>query len=133
MSHPDENNAEFVEQWLALAGEDLGLAEHLLSERIYFNAVGFHAQQAAEKYLKAFLVKHQIYFPKTHDLDLHLELVEAANRELADKLKDIIELNDYSVDIRYPGDAPQISVKRAKSAVALAAKTRDLITPGLQS
>ena len=48
---------------------DLRAAEHLLAleERDYFTAA-FHAQQAAEKPLKAFLVRHQIPFGKTHDI-----------------------------------------------------------------
>jgi len=40
-----------------------------------YENVGFHAQQAAEKFIKAFLVRHQIEFPKTHDIGLLRQLV----------------------------------------------------------
>jgi hypothetical protein len=57
MKPPDAIRRELVAQWLARAEEDLGVARHLLAERLpYYTAIGFHAQQAAEKYVKAFLV-----------------------------------------------------------------------------
>ena len=57
------------------ANEDLSLARHLLSEGIYLRAVGFHAQQAAEKYLKAFLILRQVDFPKTHAMGKLLDYI----------------------------------------------------------
>mgnify|MGYP000307964815 CR=1 FL=1 len=35
----------------------------------YTSTICFHAQQAVEKYLKAFLILHDIDFPRTHDVD----------------------------------------------------------------
>ena len=64
----EEVMCELVQQWTAKAETDFGLAEHLVSEGKYLDAIGFHAQQAAEKFLKAFLVEHQIEFPKTHNI-----------------------------------------------------------------
>ncbi len=60
---------DFVQNWLRKAETDLRAAEHLLTidQEDYFPAA-FHAQQAAEKFLKGFLSRHQIPFPKTHDI-----------------------------------------------------------------
>jgi predicted nucleotidyltransferase len=48
------------------------LALSRLRKRPTPNALSFHCQQCAEKYLKAFLVSKNVKFPKTHDLlELH--------------------------------------------------------------
>ena len=84
MTPPDRTKQTMVRGWLEKADEDLAVAEYLISsDRPYFGAVGFHTQQAAEKYLKAFLVHHQIEFPKTHDLDKLLDLVAKVAEPMA--------------------------------------------------
>jgi len=124
MRPPERTKRELVRQWLAKAEQDTGVAEHLLSERLYYGAVGYHAQQACEKYLKAFLVEHQVEFPKTHDLGLLLDLAASVSEELADSLRAAIVLNDYSVDARYPGDSPEVGLAEAENAVELALQVK---------
>ena len=76
MKRPEETRRELVREWLEKSQNDLGLAEYLIRERSpYLNAIGFNAQQAAEKILKAFLVRHQVEFPKTHNIGELLDLV----------------------------------------------------------
>jgi hypothetical protein len=76
MKPPDEIRREIVAQWVARADEDLSVARHLLAEKLpYHGAIGFHAQQAAEKLLKAYLVAHQVEFPETHGLGRLLDLI----------------------------------------------------------
>lgn len=61
MRPPDQVGRDLLSQWLAKADEDLAVAEHLLAdESPYLAAIAFHAQQAAEKYIKAFLVRRQV-------------------------------------------------------------------------
>jgi HEPN domain-containing protein len=72
-------------------------------------AIGFHCQQACEKYLKAVLVRHQFNFPKTHDLVLLTKLVASADPTLARVLPPVDSLNVYGVEARYPSDLPQPS------------------------
>jgi HEPN domain-containing protein len=125
MRPPEEIRAELVRQWLAKAEEDLGVAEYLVSENTeYFSAAGFHAQQAAEKFLKAVLVHHQIEFPKTHDLAGLLDLISRADPDLALALGDVIGLNIYAVEARYPGDSLEITGAEAQNALSLANKVR---------
>ncbi len=72
MRAPEQVRWDFVQQWLDKAHKDLRVAGVLLrGELDDYESVGFHAQQAAEKYIKALLVRHQIEFPKTLD-DLKL-------------------------------------------------------------
>jgi len=134
MKPRDETRRELVRQWLARAEEDFGVARHLLSSRgSYWTSAGFHAQQAAEKFLKAVLVHHQIEFPKTHDLGELLELLARADAALAGSLRDATALNPFGVDARYPGELPQATQHDAKTAVELAARVRDAVRAALGS
>ena len=128
MTPLEQTKQAMVQEWLKKADADLEVAEYLVSsDRPYFGAVGFHAQQAAEKYLKAFLVCHQIEFPKTHDLDDLLDLVGEVVKPLADSLRDVSVLSVYGVETRYPTDLPDLNLSQAKTAINLATKTRDAV------
>jgi len=54
------------------------------------------------------LTFNQIEFPKTHDLGALLDLVSPVDEPLAESLNDILLLNPYGVEVRYPGDMPKI-------------------------
>jgi HEPN domain-containing protein len=132
MKPPDEIRRELVAQWLERAEEDLAVARHLLTEDLpYYAAIGFHAEQAAEKFIKAFLVARQVEFPKTHDIGRLLDLVAAVDVALASDLASAVGLTDYGVDVRYPGDLPQLSADDARRAVHDAAFVQARITPQL--
>jgi len=84
MKQPEDIKQEFTRQWLEKAERDYKTSGHLLSvEGMYLEAVAFHAQQAAEKYLKALLVWHQAEFPKTHDINLLFTLLSNIEPGLA--------------------------------------------------
>ena len=105
MRPPEEVKQDLVKQWLKKAEKDLGLARDLVAEnKPYLEAVGFHSQQAAEKFLKALLVHHQIEFPKTHNLGEILDLVASVDQNLADSLREATALNPYAIQVRYPDD-----------------------------
>lgn len=103
-------------------------AEALLSEdRPILYPSCFHSQQAAEKYIKAFLTWHQIEFPKTHVFGGLLDLIGNVNTNLATKLADAASLNPYGVDIRYPSDILEPSFEEAKEALNIALKVRNAV------
>jgi len=104
----DEAGKILLGQWMDKADDDLAVARHLLKAG-YNQAVGFHSQQAAKKYLKAYLVRTQVEFPKTHDIGKLLELVATVDARLAESLAEADDLTDYGVEIRYPGDLPELS------------------------
>lgn len=55
--------------WLAKARNDiLTIENNIAGSRVPWDAVCFHAQQAAEKTLKAFLIFHGRVVARTHDL-----------------------------------------------------------------
>ena len=65
-----KSKTDLVSGWLEKARRDLVTASRELnSTEPFTDIVCFHAQQAAEKYMKAYLLWHGIGFPKTHALE----------------------------------------------------------------
>jgi HEPN domain-containing protein len=121
------------ERWLKLACEDLGAAKYLIEERKSFYSVAcFHSQQASEKFLKAYLVHRNIPFPKTHDLEFLLELIENVNPAITKPLQEIAHLNQYAVRSRYPGEFIEITSEEAIKALSLAERVKTSIESGLR-
>lgn len=125
---PDRVRDEFVRQWLAKAEEDLNAAKSLITYgSTFLSTVCFHSQQAAEEYLKAFLTRHQVEFPKTHDIDELLDLIMPIDGKLSESLRDVILLTNYGVDVRYPGGFPGVTAGDAQQAIQLADRVRRLV------
>ena len=123
MSNPANPAPGSAQEWMAHARSDLKYAR--LGEAnpdILPNQVAFHAQQAAEKALKAALVHHGIQFPKTHDVtDLILRWTKAGANWPAD-LADAKTLNPYAFETRYPGYVHQVSLLEVRAAIEVAEK-----------
>jgi HEPN domain-containing protein len=101
-------------EWVDKAEGDFSTAERELQVKTdpNYDAVCFHAQQCAEKYLKARLQEANIFFGKTHDLATLLDLllpVEAAWDTLR---SDLQTLTVFAVAYRYPGDSADESEAR---------------------
>ena len=65
----DEASKTMVARWIGKADTDYRTAERLIRDAgLFREPIAFHCQQAAEKYLKAFLVSRRVEFAKTHDL-----------------------------------------------------------------
>jgi HEPN domain-containing protein len=102
-----------------------------------YDLVGFHAQQAAEKALKALLVRHGIRFGKTHDLGQLLEQVEPVAPGTAATLAEAEGLTTHAVGARYPGREPPLDREEAAQRLAVAnavlAHVRTLLLPYLEA
>ena len=60
---------ELITEWLHKADHDLGMAELAIDHKPeYTDSICFHCQQAAEKYLKAYLIFLDVAFEKKHNL-----------------------------------------------------------------
>ena len=91
-------------EWVQKAEEDYRVAEQLLSSpTAVFEAVCFHAQQCAEKYLKAWLAEQDLRIPRTHDLDLLGQLTSPTAPDVAALASDLSRLAAFAVEVRYPG------------------------------
>ncbi len=69
-----------------------------------YDAACFHAQQCAEKYLKAILQEHNIVFGKTHNLLALLDLILPVDPSWEMLRLHFQALTTFAVDIRYPGE-----------------------------
>lgn len=117
-----------VMQWLSLADEDLNLASHALGlgAQSPYRLIAYHAQQCAEKCLKAFLVYHNVDFPYTHNIRRLLKFCEE-HAEWTDALKGAEELTPYAITARYPGEDELVSEAEAKRAIELARQVREQV------
>ena len=64
-------------------------------------SICFHAQQATEKYLKAFLEYHGQAAPKSHDLSKLITRCSEVDNSLDNLLPLAGSLQEFAVDIRY--------------------------------
>jgi HEPN domain-containing protein len=107
-------------RWILFAEADLRAAQLLSRDSDVAGRIAcFHAQQAAEKALKALLVANNIAFRKTHDLVVLVGLLPSDLREVLEVL-DTDVLQPWAVDGRYPGDLPDASADEAAEALAIA-------------
>jgi len=66
-----------VDEWVKKAEEDYQFAASVLEDSTFYAQICFHFHQAAEKYLKAFIVARDLEFQKIHDLLVLLKLCSA--------------------------------------------------------
>lgn len=132
MTEPSEQIVEKVLQWISHADEDLALAQHALqmSEGCPYRLVAYHAQQCAEKHLKAYLVHREVDFPYTHNITLLVELC-SDTAEWADTLQDAEILTRYAMTARYPGDDRLVSLPVAQRAIGMAVRVREAVRAAL--
>ena len=117
---------EFILDWMKKAEHDFKSAKIILSsgEEIY-DSVCFHAQQVAEKALKALFTARHIEFPKTHNLLLLSNLLQDA--DLLKFNEDLESLTKYAVESRYPGDYVEPGHEEAQKALDTATQVYNLV------
>jgi len=122
MSDPDH-----PESWLAKAENDLlCIRNNLDNERIPWDAMCFHAQQAAEKMLKACLVSVGLTAPRTHDLLFLFRQCLDAGLDLHLIEMDCRFLNPFAIVARYP-TGPEPSESDGREAIRAAEHIRTVV------
>ena len=128
----DGGESELAAQLLERAADDAAAASALLEVAGVSDAiVGFHAQQAVEKAIKAVLTSRRIDYPSTHDLELLAALADRAGPPLPVGLDDVPRLTPYAASLRYGELAPGIvdrptALRWAQSAVVWAREVTSL-------
>jgi HEPN domain-containing protein len=64
-------------------------------------AIGFHAQQAIEKWLKAVIASRGIDFALTHDLRYLIDLLRSGSDDAPFDTRQVVDLTEYAVPLRY--------------------------------
>jgi HEPN domain-containing protein len=117
-------------EWVEKAEGDFRTAQRELNvDQPNYDAVAFHAQQCAEKYLKARLVEEDITFPKTHDLAAILNLILPVENTWEYMRPKLEALTSLGIEVRYPGTFAD--AEDAGEALQTAQRIRDLIRPSL--
>lgn len=135
MKTPDEDIQRKVREWLAHADDDLRFAHIGLTisgeQPPPYHLIAYHAQQCAEKYLKAYLLRRGVDFPRTHNISTLLELCsDYAPWPMV--LRDAEELTDYAVATRYPGETAAVTAQDARRAIELAERVRTQVYAALR-
>lgn len=113
-----------VGEWLVKADEDLHFAESSLQDGSEFYAqICFHFQQAAEKYLKTFILSQGLPFNKVHDLVNLLKTCAGYDSTLACLKENCIILNAAYIETRYPVHWPTNYSKETAEESLVAART----------
>lgn len=115
-----------VKSWMDNARSDFELACVKKTRKIRYEHLCFHAQQAAEKSIKALLLSLNIEVPRTHDLAYVIDMLPA-NLVIPTHLLLLPVLTKYAVQFRYPGQEMSVSRKEYIKAVGLAQATLDWV------
>lgn len=127
----NEETKVYVRQWIEKAGDDLIVIDKLTQfEVVATSAVCFHCQQVVEKYLKAFLIANGVEIRKTHNIEFLLAECEEFDGDFS--LIDPKDLNDFGVDIRYPGDIYSPSVEETLAHKQIALEVKELVEQKLK-
>jgi HEPN domain-containing protein len=130
----DEELKGVLTRWLLKADNDLRTAEFALSAaEPTTDTICFHCQQAAEKYLKMFLIRHGNEPVFTHNISVLVETCAVLDPDFH-SLADCDFLTAYAVTLRYPDDFYIPAVEEAAVALAAAQRVRSFVlgkVPGL--
>jgi HEPN domain-containing protein len=93
---------KLIEEWIAKADEDFDFASSVITDSAFYGQICFHYQQAAEKYLKTFIVANELPFEKVHDLLALLKTCCRKEPSLSELKDDCTLLSGFYINTRYP-------------------------------
>lgn len=107
---------------LAMAGKDIDLLRHIVSaDQIADEIFGFHAQQAVEKSLKAWIYVAGGTVDRIHDLRRLLIVLQDLGLDI-ERYRELIPLNSYAVQFRYEAiEDEDVPIDRADTLRKVAA------------
>lgn len=113
-----------VREWVERAESDFRVAqrESLVTADPSYDAVCFHAQQCAEKLMKAVLISRGVTPPKTHDLVALSALLSSTLASWRWPAAELATLSAAAVDFRYPGSSAEQA--EADEALDICARLR---------
>jgi HEPN domain-containing protein len=132
MNNRDRNIREKVKEWISFAEDDLRMAlcARQLKSNVPYRLIAFHAQQCAEKYLKAYLVFRNVDFPYTHSI---ATLMKLCGKDIPwiEKIQDADLLTPYVITARYPDVERKVTKPESIKAITLAKQVRRQVRTAL--
>ncbi len=116
-------DSKIFQEWLEKAEEDYGFAVESIQDTNYYAQVCFHFHQAAEKYLKTFIVAHDLEFRAVHNLIELLKICETKVSGASTIEEACYYLNPFYIDTRYPVHWPTHYDKETADRAMDAART----------
>lgn len=102
MSSPELEPGQLAAILARKATEDaVALREFEGNPEIADSILGFHAQQAIEKWLKAVLAGNGVDYEYTHDLRRLIELLETTDITFPLDTRDVVMFTEFAVPLRY--------------------------------
>lgn len=98
----------------------------------YSDTLAFHCQQAVEKYIKCLLEKNSITYKRSHDLRYLLDLLNDVIPIDNELYENIIKLNAFGVEIRYPDIIIQLTKEETEEAVEIAKNFRIFLKDNIE-
>ena len=108
------------QEWLARANGDLALASAPLAPGGFYEDLCFHAQQAAEKALKAIYLDRGWTFRYVHDLEKLLTGLRENGLKPPETVDQAVLLTSYAFEARYPGLGEPVTEEDYNRALELA-------------
>lgn len=105
------------QDWLARAKSDLILARLPLPEGAFYEDLCFHAQQAAEKAIKAVYQYHGWIFRYTHDLEELVTGLKQKGLVVPSEVDDSVILTSFAWEARYPGLGEPVTEEEYHKAI----------------
>ncbi len=108
-------------EWLRRARSNLARARADRTQpEVLYEDLCVDAQQAAEKALKALLLRRMGQVPRTHAIGGLLSLLEQGGIEVPEGVREASLLTEYAVQTRYPGRSEDVGREDYLGAVDLA-------------
>jgi HEPN domain-containing protein len=125
---------DVIKRWIQKAENDLKTAAILINAKeAPTESVCFHAQQAVEKFLKAYLTHIDLKAGKTYDIATLLEMCIDNDKEFESlNIEELEGLTFYAVEVRYPDDFYIPSLKEAQNALALSKEVKSFVLKKLR-
>jgi HEPN domain-containing protein len=123
----DKIITKYVRDWFARGDDDIRAAEILLKEQGAPNTICFHAQQAAEKYLKGFIAYHEKHVRKIHDLSALVSICIDIDKRFELLKEDAQFLSQFYTESRYPDDYIEFQREDAEEAFGAAQRIKEFV------
>jgi HEPN domain-containing protein len=114
------------ESWIDRAKSSYELSKANISTIIYFEDLCYQVQQAVEKSLKGVLIYFGVEPEFTHNIGILLNEIEK-HIEIPDDVKKAMDLTNYAVQTRYPGEYDEITKEEYENSLRIAKNCLDWV------
>ncbi len=120
------DNMKSYKEWIKKANDDLNLVKFAMNHVADW-IILFHLQQASEKFLKAYLIFHNIQPKRTHDIGNLIKECSKINKKFNKLFSFDIEIFDNAVTVRYPFFGDQINKEVIEKAMRITEAISELV------